>query len=104
MKFIINLLGLLGSFLLVLGESYIPQIINGDPKSGNVEAIAKPDLRGKPLFRINHTVNASESKLLLLLGRFRAFFMHNFKNFGILFILEINSCLYDTQFVLRHHR
>jgi len=31
------------------------------------------------------------------------FWMHDFKFFGFFFISEINSCLYDTQFVFKHH-
>ena len=57
MKLITNWVVLLSTFrVLVTGKSYIPQFIKGVPSDGIVEAIAPPDIRGKPLFRINHTV------------------------------------------------
>ena len=40
----------------IQGASYIPQFIKGTPQEGNVVATAPPDLRGQPLFKIDHKV------------------------------------------------
>jgi ubiquinone/menaquinone biosynthesis C-methylase UbiE len=41
---------------LCQAESYIPKYVEGTPISGQVTALDPPDMRHKPLFRINHLV------------------------------------------------
>jgi hypothetical protein len=40
----------------VSSNSYIPTYIEGTPITGSITGNASPDIRGKPLFRIEHKV------------------------------------------------
>ena len=40
----------------VSSNSYIPTYIEGTPITGSITGNAPPDIRGKPLFRIEHKV------------------------------------------------
>merc|ERR1712109_115932 len=56
---ITSFLFLNSNFGNVFGESYIPAYIEGTPLTGQVVGNAPPDLRDKPLFRIEHKVQCT---------------------------------------------
>ncbi len=51
-------------------SSYIPKYVEGTPEAGGVTGMDPADLRGRPLFRIEHKVPIKNHKMI----RFHKFF------------------------------